>query len=172
MLRAIPNLAMLRPADGSETIESWPVAMERLDGPTLLVLSRQKLPVLDRTTLGSADGVKRGAYVLLDPSGGVPQAILIATGPRCTSRWRRLACSRPTGCGYGWCQCRRGTCSRLGIEAASAFGWLRWITDDGAMLAMEGFGASAPGGRLYQESQFTPEGAAEIIWKLLARRSA
>jgi transketolase len=61
---------------------------------------------------------------------------------------------------------------RLGVEAASPFGWLRWTTDDGAMLAMEGFGASAPGERLFQEFKFTPERAAEMVRRLLARRHA
>jgi transketolase len=61
---------------------------------------------------------------------------------------------------------------RLGIEAASPFGWRQWLTDDGAMLAMEGFGASAPGDRLFQEFKFTPERAAEIVRGLLARRTA
>ncbi|MBA3520884.1 MAG: transketolase [Gemmatimonadales bacterium] len=190
MLRAIPNLVLLRPADGSETIEAWRVAMERRDGPTLLVLSRQKLPVLDRTTLGSADGVRRGAYVLLDPPGGVPQAILIATGSEVhialaaarllqADRVRVRVVSMPSWDlfaaqpeAYRDVVLPPAVRVRLGIEAASAFGWVRWTTDDGAMLAMEGFGASAPAERLYQEFKFTPEGAAEIIRKLLARRSA
>ena len=81
MLRSIPNLVTLRPADANETIEAWRVAMERRDGPTMLVLTRQKLPVLDRTVVGPADGVRRGAYVLLDPpSPGGLHAILLATG--------------------------------------------------------------------------------------------
>ncbi|MGH7581183.1 MAG: transketolase, partial [Gemmatimonadales bacterium] len=80
MLRAIPNLVVLRPADAAETVEAWRVAMTRHGGPTLLVLSRQKLPVLERPPLGSVEGVSRGGYTLLDPPGGVPQAILIATG--------------------------------------------------------------------------------------------
>jgi transketolase len=62
--------------------------------------------------------------------------------------------------------------ARLGVEAGSAFGWLRWTTDDGAMLAMDGFGASAPGERLFQEFKFTPERAAEMVRQLLARRHA
>ena len=81
MLRAIPNLVTIRPGDASETIEAWRVAMERRDGPTMLVLTRQKLPVLDRQVVAAAEGVRRGAYVLLDPPGtGRLEAILIATG--------------------------------------------------------------------------------------------
>src|ERR671910_42986 len=76
MLRAVPNLVVLRPGDAAETVEAWRVAMTRRAGPTMLVLSRQKLPVLERPPLGSVEGVSRGAYILLDPPGGVPQAIL------------------------------------------------------------------------------------------------
>jgi transketolase len=190
MLRAIPNLVVLRPADATETVEAWRSAMSRLEGPTLLVLSRQKLPVLDREAPGQADGVARGAYVLLDPPGGSPQAILIATGSEVhvalaaarllqADRVRVRVVSMPSWELFA-AQPQKyrdevlppAIRVRLGIEAASAFGWQRWTTDDGAMLAMEGFGASAPGDRLFQEFKFTPERAAEIVRGLLARRSA
>ena len=69
MLRAIPNLVVLRPADANETVEAWRVALERREGPTVLVLTRQKLPVLDRGRAGPAAGVRRGGYVLLRPAG-------------------------------------------------------------------------------------------------------
>ena len=190
MLRAIPNLVVLRPADATETIESWRVAMERLDGPTMLVLSRQKLPVLDRTQLGAAEGVRRGAYVLSDPPGGAAQAILIGTGSEVhvalgaarllqADRVRVRVVSMPSWELFA-AQPERyrnevlppAVRVRLGIEAASGFGWRQWLTDEGAMLAMEGFGASAPGDRLFQEFKFTPERAAELVRGLLARRSA
>jgi transketolase len=190
MLRAIPNLVVLRPGDGAETVESWRVALERTDGPTILVLSRQKLPVLDRSALGSASGARRGAYVLLDSSGGLPQAILIATGSEVhvalaaarllqADRVRVRVVSMPSWelfaaqpQAYQDEVLPPAVRTRLGIEAASAFGWLRWTTDQGAMLAMEGFGASAPGDRLFQEFKFTPERAAAIVRRLLAERSA
>ena len=189
MLRAIPNLVVLRPADATETIESWRTAIARLEGPTMLVLSRQKLPVLDRTALGKVEGVRRGAYVLLDPPGGAPQAILIATGSEVhvalaaarllqADRVRVRVVSMPSWElfaaqpeAYRHEVLPPATRVRLGIEAASPFGWRQWLTDDGAMLAMEGFGASAPGDRLYQEFKFTPERAAEIVRGLLARRT-
>ncbi len=188
MLRAIPNLVTLRPADASETVEAWRVALARRDGPTMLVLSRQKLPVLERPPLGPVDGVHRGAYTLLDPPGGTPQAILIGTGSevhvalaaarllqadrvrvRVVSMpsWELFAAQPET---YRHEVLPPTVRVRLGIEAGSAFGWLRWTTDDGAMLAMEGFGASAPAERLFQEFKFTPERAAEIVRQLLARR--
>jgi transketolase len=190
MLRAIPHVVLLRPGDASETVESWRVALERTDGPTILVLSRQKLPVLDRAALGSAKGVRHGAYVLLDSSGGMPQAILIATGSEVhvalaaarllqADRVRVRVVSMPSWelfaaqpQSYRDEVLPPAVRTRLGIEAASAFGWLRWTTDQGAMLAMEGFGASAPGDRLFQEFKFTPERAAAMVRQLLAERSA
>jgi transketolase len=190
MLRAIPNVVVLRPADAAETVEAWRVAMTRREGPTVLVLSRQKLPVLERPPLGAAEGVSRGAYTLLDAPGGVPQAILIATGSelhvalaaarvlqgdrvrvRVVSMpsWELFA-AQPEA--YRNEVLPPAVRSRLAIEAASPFGWRRWTTDEGAVLAMEGFGASAPGDRLFQEFKFTPERAAEMVRQLLARRHA
>jgi transketolase len=190
MLRAIPNLVVLRPADAAEAVEAWRAAMVRRSGPTLLVLSRQKLPVLERPPLGSAEGVGRGAYILLDAPGGVPHAILVASGSEVhvavaaarllqADRVRVRVVSMPS---WELFAAQSETYRnevlpptvkvRLGIEAASPFGWRRWIGDDGAMLAMEGFGASAPGERLFQEFKFTPERAAEIMRGLLARRNA
>ncbi|HZA99314.1 MAG TPA: transketolase, partial [Gemmatimonadales bacterium] len=78
MLRAVPNLVTLRPADAAETVEAWKVAMERREGPTMLVLTRQKLPLLERASVDSAEGVRRGAYVLQQTGGKVPDAIIIA----------------------------------------------------------------------------------------------
>jgi transketolase len=134
--------------------------------------------------------VSRGAYTLLDAPGGTPHAILIGTGSELhvavaaarllqADRVRVRVVSMPS-----WelfaaqSEAYRNEVLpphvkvRLGIEAASAFGWLRWVGDDGAMLAMDGFGASAPGERLFQEFKFTPERAAEIVRGLLARRNA
>jgi len=84
-LRVVPNLHVLRPADANETVEAWRVAMERTDGPTALVLTRQKIATFDREEPGSARGTRRGAYVLADAEGeGLPDAILMATGSEVT----------------------------------------------------------------------------------------
>ena len=190
MLRAIPNLVTLRPADASETIEAWRIAMERRDGPTMLVLSRQKLPVLDRQTLGGVAGVGRGAYVLLDPTGSKrPETILIATGSEVAvalsaarvleergvrarvvsmPSWELFA-AQPQS--YRDKVLPPEIRFRVAIEAAGGFGWSRWTTDDGAMVGMERFGASAPGDRLFQEFKLTPEHIAETAQRLLARKS-
>jgi transketolase len=190
MLRAIPNLVVLRPADAGETIEAWRAAMERTGGPTVLVLTRQKVPVLDRAILAHAGGVARGAYVLLDPPGGNPQAILTASGSEVhvalaaarelqTGRVRVRVVSMPSWelfaaqpQAYRDSVLPPAVRTRLGIEAGSGFGWERWITDGGAMLSMPGFGASAPGDRLFQEFNFTAGRAASLVRRLLSERTA
>ena len=187
MLRSIPNLVTLRPADAAETIEAWKIAMERRDGPTMLVLTRQKLPVLERKVIGAPEGVRRGAYLLLDPPGG-PDSIVIATGSEVTialeaagslhregirtrvvsmPSWELFA-AQPQA--YRDSVLPPGVRSRVAVEAAGAMGWSRWTTEDGAMVGMEGFGASAPGDRLFQEFKLTPEHIAETVRQVLASR--
>ena len=186
MLRAIPGMLVLRPADATETVEAWRVAIEHRSGPVALVLTRQKLPVLDRAALAPADGVRRGGYVLRDPPGG-PQAILIATGSEVqvalAAAERLLAegirarvVSLPSWelfeaqpAAYRESVLPRAIRARVGIEAASPFGWERYVTDDGAMIAMESFGASAPAERLFSEFHFTAERAAGAVRQLLGR---
>ncbi|HET6836716.1 MAG TPA: transketolase C-terminal domain-containing protein, partial [Gemmatimonadales bacterium] len=190
MLRAIPNLVTLRPADAAETIEAWKVAMERRDGPTMLVLTRQKLPVLERAVAGSAEGVRHGAYVLRQESGTVPDAILIASGSEVTvavaaaqrlqddgvstrvvsmPSWELFA-AQPAS--YRDSVLPPSVRTRVAIEAAGAMGWSRWTTDEGAMVGMEGFGASAPGERLFQEFKLTPDHVAETVMQLRRRTPA
>ena len=190
MLRAIPNVVVLRPADATETIEAWRAAMNRTDGPTVLVLTRQKVPVLDRATLAQAGGVAHGAYVLSDPPGGTPQAILIATGSEVqvalgaarllqADRVRVRVVSMPSWElfaaqpeAYRESVLPSSIRVRVGIEAGSSFGWERWVTDRGAMVSMRGFGASAPGDRLFEEFNFTADRAATLVRGLLAARTA
>jgi transketolase len=191
MLRAIPNLVTLRPADATETVEAWRIAIERRDGPTMLVLSRQKLPVLDRTSLGTAHGVRHGAYVLLDPPGPGPvHAILIATGSEVNlalEAGRRLhtggirvrVVSMPSWelfaaqpASYRDQVLPPAVRARVAVEAAGPMGWSRWTTDDGVMLGMEGFGASAPGERLYQEFKLTPDHLLKTVERLLKKTEA
>ncbi|HET8625094.1 MAG TPA: transketolase, partial [Gemmatimonadales bacterium] len=191
MLRAIPGLVILRPADATETVEAWRAAVARRDGPTMLVLTRQKVPVLDRAGggLGAAEGAMRGAYVLWEPPGG-PQAIIIATGSEVhvalaaarsllTEGIRARVVSMPSWelfekqpPEYRDSVLPPAIRARVGIEAATAFGWSRYVTADGAMLAMEGFGASAPGERLFEEFTFTPARAAELVREVLSRSTA
>jgi transketolase len=186
MLRAIPGMLVLRPADATETVEAWRVAIEHRSGPVALVLTRQRLPVLDRATLGPAAGVRRGGYVLWDPPGG-PEAILIATGSevhvalaaanRLVQEGVRVRVVSLPSWELFETQSReyrdsvlpRGIRARVGIEAASPFGWLRYVTDDGEMLGLDHFGASAPAERLFSEFHFTPEHAADAVRRVLGR---
>ncbi len=187
MLRAVPGLVVLRPADATETIEAWRFAMEHRSGPVVLALTRQKLPVLDRAKYGAADGVRRGGYVLLEPPGG-PQAILIATGSEvhvALAAVERLAgegirarvVSLPSWelfeaqpAAYRESVLPSAIRARVGIEAGAPFGWHRYVTDAGTMLAMNGFGASAPADRLFREFGFTAERAADAVRQLLTAR--
>ena len=165
--------------------------MERRDGPTMLVLTRQKLPVLDRSVVSAADGVKRGAYVLLDPPApGSLDSILIATGSevdvalgaarlllaegiraRVVSMpsWELFA-AQPER--YRDTVLPPAVRARVAVEAAGPFGWSRWTTDEGTMVGMEGFGASAPGERLFQEFKLTPEQVAEAARRLISSNRA
>ncbi|HEX5385649.1 MAG TPA: transketolase [Gemmatimonadales bacterium] len=191
MLRAIPGMTVVRPADATETVEAWRVAVEHRNGPVLLVLTRQNVPVLDRTKYAPAGGVGRGGYVLWDPPGGkagaVPDAILIATGSEVhialaasdrllAGGIRARVVSLPSWelfdgqpAEYRESVLPAGVRARVGIEAASPFGWRKYLTDAGVMLAMPGFGASAPAERLFQEFKLTPEYAAATVRQLLGR---
>jgi transketolase len=189
MLRAIPNLVTLRPADATETIEAWRFAIGRREGPTMLVLSRQKLPVLDRKSLGAVEGVRRGAYVLLDPAGpGSIDVILIATGSEVGAAldaarqlhaggvrvrvvsmpsWELFATQAGS---YRDQVLPPAVRARVAVEAAGPMGWSRWTTDDGVMLGIEGFGASAPAERLFQEFKLTPDHIVRTVKRLLPQR--
>jgi transketolase len=190
MLRSIPNLVTIRPADAGETVEAWKVAIERRDGPTFLVLTRQKLPVLERNLAGAAEGLRRGAYVIVDPDAAeAPDAILIATGSEvavaleaarllATDPIRTRVVSMPSWElfaaqpeSYRNSVLPPAVRTRVAVEAAGPMGWSRWTTDEGAMVGMRGFGASAPGERLFQEFNLTPQQVAETV-RLLSSNPA
>jgi len=185
MLRAIPNLVTIRPADAAETVEAWKVAMERVTGPTFLVLTRQKLPVLVRGGVSAAEGTRRGAYVVRDPKTGTPDAIIIGTGSevgvglaatqllnqegfrtRLVSMpsWELFA-AQPES--YRDAVLPPSIRVRVAVEAGGPMGWSRWTTDDGTMIGMEGFGASAPGEQLFQEFKLTPDHVVQTVRRLM-----
>ena len=188
MLRAMPRVSVFRPADANETVEAWKAALTRRDGPTILVLTRQKLPIFDRDKVRSADGTRRGAYILQEPEGG-PQAILIATGSEVSVALeaatllagdgvRARVVSMPSWDVFDQQeQAYRDQVlppsirARVGIEAASPFGWMKWVTEDGEMLAIDHFGASAPAEVIFKEFHLTPAAAAEAVKRVLARRT-
>jgi transketolase len=192
-LRAIPNLVLLRPADATETVEAWRIALQRRTGPVALVLSRQKLPILDRTALAPAAGVARGAYVLTDgdsSSGGEsahPDVILIATGSEVSLALsarelltrqgiRSHVVSMPSWelfeaqpQEYRDSVLPPSVRARVSVEAASPLGWERYVGSDGAVIGVSRFGASAPGAVVMREFGFTPEHVAETARAVLAR---
>jgi transketolase len=186
-LRAIPNLTILRPSDATETVEAWRVALRHRGGPVGIVLSRQKLPVLDRTVLASASGLALGAYVLADAAGSAPEVILIATGSEVSlalDAHERLAAE---GIGSrvvsmpSWELFERqpqsyrdavlppGVRARVSIEAAAPLGWERYVGFDGAIIGVTDFGTSAPGPIVMREFGFTPGHVVETAKQVLGR---
>ncbi|MBI3971107.1 MAG: transketolase [Chloroflexi bacterium] len=174
-LRAIPGLITLRPADANEVVECWRTIMQFHHQPAALVLSRQPLPVLDRTTYASAAGVARGAYVLADAPGGQPEVLLLASGSEvalCVGAYDQLqregirarVVSMPS-----WelfdrqsREYRDGVLppdvsARVAVEQASALGWERYAGTGGEIIGMHTFGASAPLKELQGKFGFTPE---------------
>ncbi len=182
-LRAMPNLSIIRPADGNETAAAWRLAMESENKPTALILSRQNLPTLENTTY---EGVKHGAYVLAE-AGGDCSAILMATGSEVSlavDAQKSLAkegihvsvVSMPSwnlfeaqSCTYRQSVLPPTVKKRLAIEMGSSFGWSRYIGDEGDVLAIDHFGASAPGDFLIREYGFTVENVVLKMKKLLQK---
>jgi len=179
MLRGIPNLVVLRPGSPAETAQAWRTALERRDGPTALVLSRQKLPAIDHST-ASADGVRSGGYVLYDPPTPA-EAIILATGSELglglAAATKLTAEGLPTRLVSfaSWelfraqpAQYREQVLpaairARVSIEAATTFGWLGWVTERGESIGIDHFGASAPGDRLFQEFGITIDRVVDAI---------
>jgi transketolase len=173
-LRAIPGLITLRPGDANETAEAWRVILGQTVQPACLILSRQAMPTLDRKTYASARGVAKGAYVLADSPGGAPQVILMASGAEvglCVAAGEILQAegvrvrlvsmpsfdlfeAQPPA--YRREVLPPEITARVAVEAASPLGWDRYAGLTGEILAMHGFGASAPGSDLMKRFGFTP----------------
>jgi transketolase len=187
-LRAMPVLRVIRPADGPETAEAWRAAVERSDGPTALALTRQDLPPIDRRAHADARGLHRGAYVLADAEGGrPPELVLIATGSEVwvalEARERLQAEGTATRVvsmpcwelfaeqdqGYRDQVLPPSVRARLAVEAAATFGWERWVGEDGEVVGIDHFGASAPGAIVLEKFGFTPGNVADRARALLAR---
>jgi len=184
-LRCIPNVVTLRPCDAAETAAAWKIALERNNGPSALVLSRQGLPELDRTgPCTSADNVKHGAYVLAD-STGTPDAIIIASGSEITLalqaqeilksegkniRVVSMPCwelFRAESAEYKESVLPKAVKARLAVEAGATFGWERWVGNKGKMLGVDRFGASAPASRILEEYGFTVDNLCGIVSEVL-----
>jgi transketolase len=186
-LRAIPGLDVIRPADANEVTEAWRAAMDRHHQPVALVLTRQDVPVIDRSKYASADGLRRGGYVLADPDGGDPEVILIATGsevPLAVGAHEQLVSegvrSRVVSLPC-WELFERQERSyqdevlppaiqaRISIEEASTLGWDRFVGPEGAKVGMHTFGSSAPLKDVQSKFGFTPDKVAETAKEVLRR---
>ncbi len=184
-LRAIPHLTVLRPADATEVVEAWRAAVQHQTGPVALVLTRQKVSVIDRARYGPANGLRLGAYVLADAPGGKPAVILMASGSEVElvlGAYEQLAAaglaarvvsmpsmeffaSQPQE--YRDAVLPPAVGARLAVEAASPQPWYRWVGDHGAVLGLERFGASAPYQRIYRELGLTVENIVRRAKQLL-----
>jgi len=184
-LRLIPDLVVLRPADANETAEAWRIAIKRRDGPTALVFSRQALPTLDRSAVGPAGGVRRGAYVLWE-SGETPEIILIATGSEvhiALAAARSLAeqdravrvVSMPSwelfeaqDAAYCESVLPVDVERRIAVEAGRSLGWERYVGPRGRILAVDRFGESAPGSEILSRFGFTKDAILDVAELLLS----
>ena len=174
-LRAIPGLDVVRPADANETAVAWRTVLETTDRPAGICLTRQNVPVLDRSAFASAEGTARGAYVLRDAGNGAPEVILVGTGSEvqiCVAAQELLEAEGiPTRVVSMPCvewfraqdEAYRRTVlpsdvrARVSVEAAVAQGWHEWIGDAGECVSLEHFGASAPFSVLYEQFGMTAE---------------
>ncbi len=174
-LRAMPNVMVIRPADANETTIAWRVAIERKDGPVLFALTRQKLPVIDRTKCAPAEGLARGGYILLDHQGERLDVILLATGSEVSLALGAHAALSGEGIGvrvvsmpcmelfdrepkaYRDLVLPPAITARLAIEAAAPQSWHRYVAPQGDVLGLTTYGASAPYEDIFKEMGFTVE---------------
>ncbi len=190
-LRAIPNLTVIRPADANGAAEAWRAALARQDGPTALVLTRQDLPVLDRSRVASPDGLRQGGYILWESAPGKdPELILIATGSEvhvaleagkemATNGVQVRVVAMPS-----WELFDRqpreyrdrvlppAVRARVAVEAAIRLGWEHYVGLDGEIVGLSSFGASAPGAVLLKDLGIVPAAVAAAGWRVLARVAA
>jgi transketolase len=189
-LRAVPNLTVIRPADAKETVEAWRAALRNRRGPTALIFSRQKLPLLDQTELGGAAGARRGAYVLWESGENLPDVILIGTGSEVhvaleagrqldAEGIRARVVSMPSWelfdqqpADYRESVLPAAVRARVAVEAGQRTGWEHYTGLDGAIVGLDGFGASAPAELLYEEFGITADAVAAEARTLLKRSPA
>ncbi len=185
-LRAMPFLHVIRPADANETSYAWRAALERTDGPTALILTRQALPTVDRATHGSAEGLLRGGYVLADAD-GEPDAIVIATGSEVTDALTARATLLESGIDVRvvslpcWERFRdqddayrdsvlpAAVTARVSLEAAATFGWSEWLGPRGRAIGIDEYGASGPGKTVARALGISPDAVVDAVKELVGR---
>lgn len=179
-LRSMPNLTVLRPADGNEVVAAWKIALTSTDHPTMLVLSRQNLPVLPKTQELAQENVAKGAYVLSPQSGETPEGILIATGSEVALALKAQEALKDEGkdvsvvsmpsfdlfekqdSAYQESVLPRAVRKRVSIEMGASFGWERYVGLDGATVAIDKYGASAPGNTVIENYGFTVDNVVAV----------
>jgi transketolase len=184
-LRAIPGLTVIRPADANETAEAWKFAIQH-EGPTLFALTRQHVPHLDRSNAKNPD-VAKGAYIISEAEGGKPEVILIGTGSEvalCAKAQEKLkgygvkarVVSMPSWNlfaaqdeSYRESVLPKAVKKRVTVEAASSFGWREWAGDEGTIIGIDHYGASAPGDEVMKHFGFTAEHVTSAALRLLGR---
>ena len=189
-LRAIPGLITLRPADANEAVEAWRLIMQFRHEPVALILTRQAVPILDRTRYASAEGLQRGAYVLADVGDGTPDVLLLATGSEvalCIEAYEALTAdgirarvvSMPSWELFEQ-YCREhpdyreqvlpdAVTARVSVELGATLGWARYVGRRGHSIGLETFGASAPLKELQKKFGFVPENVIDAARAQIAR---
>ncbi len=185
--RAIPGLIVLRPGDANEVVQAWRLALKQTDRPTALVLTRQNVTTIDRSTFASADGVARGAYVLTKDKGGSPQVLLLSTGSELSiaiaaqqlladEGIRARVVSMPSfelfqeqDEAYRNDVLPPEVTARVAVEAGVRQGWDRYLGLDGTFVGMDRFGTSAPFKKILQELGITAERVADEARKLVKK---
>ena len=188
-LRSVPNLSVIRPSDSNEVIEAWRMAISNNSGPTCILVTRQNVPVLDRSKFTSAKNLAYGAYILSDCEKNIPDVLLIATGsevPIALKAQEELVkqeiharvIAMPS-----WDLFENQTKeyqdkvlppnikARVSIEAGSTLAWERWVGDDGEMIGIDSFGASAPWQDLFQKFNITSENIVQVAQKVIQKIS-
>lgn len=184
-LRAMPNLWFMRPGDANETAAAWALAIERRDGPIALALTRQKLPTLAGTSETARAGVARGGYVLREAKGGKPEIILIGTGSELQLAFAAAEALEADGtparvvslpcwelfdaqdAAYRDEVLPPAVRKRVAVEIGASFGWERWVGDEGAIIGLDHFGASAPAGTIFEKFGFTADRVTDVARKVL-----
>ena len=184
-LRSVPNLNIIRPADGNETAAAWKIAIESTEAPTALILSRQDLATIAGTKEIAEQGVRRGAYIVNKGRADVPQALLLASGSevelalqaQCQLAQENIHVSVISFPSWNLFEMQSAVYkatvlpsnvkARLAIEMGSSLGWERYVGDNGDVLGIQGFGASAPGELLMKEYGFSVENVVRKVKELL-----
>ncbi|GFI61452.1 transketolase [Clostridiales bacterium] len=182
-LRSMPNYTVIRPCDSRETAAAWYCALTRTTSPTGIALSRQNLPLLD----GTGKNAIKGAYILRDSSKKTPDVLLMATGSEVEIIYKAWDVLQEKGVDarvismpsweifeeqtnkYKESVIPSEVRNRVAVEAACDFGWYRYVGLDGAVISMEGYGASAPAGQLYEKFGFTVDNVVETVLKMVKR---